>query len=364
MVFAEGVHCSLPESGKVIIAGEKPEIRNVLCQWLESEGFDCELSENTGQVLSQLEKNPNIALVIVDRVLPGPPLFEFLLQVKAKYPETAIIAVCDTDSRPEAVTSLRAGMEGYILKPLDRINALVNIANALQRRQLILEHKAFKVEMKEEFDQRAVALRRREEEIALRLVAAAEFRDTDTGAHIRRIGLYSSALANELGWTGMKSDEIRVAGPMHDIGKIGVPDSILQKPGRLSDDEFDVVKTHCDIGARILSGSDVSLLQMAEEIAQSHHEKWDGTGYPKGTAGEDISFPARVVAIVDVYDALASHRVYRPALADEEVITILKSGSDSHFDPNILECFLDILPNYQFIKEQVRDETCGFGSLL
>ncbi|MDH3762778.1 MAG: HD domain-containing protein [Gammaproteobacteria bacterium] len=184
-------------------------------------------------------------------------------------------------------------------------------------------------------------IRAREEEIALRLVCAADSRDDgETGSHIRRLGLYSELIAQHLGWNDADAEEIRIAAPMHDIGKIGIPDHILKKPGQLTDSEFDIMKLHPEIGARILSNSETPLVQMARDICLGHHEKWDGSGYPRGLAGEQIPISARIVAIVDVFDALIHKRVYKREMPVEKAIDLMLEGRGSHFDPQLLDLFV------------------------
>lgn len=206
--------------------------------------------------------------------------------------------------------------------------------------------------LEEEVRKRTAEIRRREEEIALRLVWAAESRDKETGDHIRRIGLYAEALALEIGWERQQSDDIRVASTMHDIGKIGTPDRILQKPGKLTSQEYEIMKAHTEIGAKILDGSDVPLLQMAKEIALCHHEKWDGSGYPRGLAGEDIPQSARIVSIADVYDALVNKRVYKTAKSEDETVAIMTGELRTSFDPKILASFLALLPVFNRIRRE------------
>ena len=197
--------------------------------------------------------------------------------------------------------------------------------------------------LQQEVDKRTQAIRDREEEIALRLVAAADTRDDgETGAHIRRIGLYSELMAKHLNWPPDRIHEIRIAAPMHDIGKIGIPDSILRKPGKLDAAEFEIMKTHAPIGARILSNSESPLVEMAREIAMGHHEKWDGSGYPKGLSGEDIPASARIVAIVDVFDALVHKRIYKDGMSIEEALQIMRESRGSHFDPSLFDLFYDL----------------------
>lgn len=202
-----------------------------------------------------------------------------------------------------------------------------------------------------EVRRRTADIRNREEEIALRLVAASEYRDQETGAHVRRIGSYCVALAAALGWGSEATDEIRLAAPMHDIGKIGIPDGILLKPGRLSEEEFAVMKQHTIIGARILGGTNIPLLEAARQIALCHHERWDGTGYPACLVGNAIPAAARLVAVADVYDALTHERVYKAAMPEEETLVIMREGRGSHFDPEVFDCFLTILATFRRIRD-------------
>lgn len=195
--------------------------------------------------------------------------------------------------------------------------------------------------LEEEVRRQTQEIRAREEEIALRLVCAADSRDDgETGSHIRRLGLYSELIAKNLGWSDSDAEEIRIAAPMHDIGKIGIPDHILKKPGQLTESEFEIMKLHPEIGGRILSNSKTPLVQMARDICMGHHEKWDGSGYPRGLAGEDIPLSARIVAIVDVFDALIHKRVYKDEIPVDQAIELMLDGRGRHFDPALLDLFV------------------------
>jgi len=169
------------------------------------------------------------------------------------------------------------------------------------------------------------------------------------------MGQYAAAITRGLGWREDDVRNIRLAAPMHDIGKIGIPDSILLKPGRLSEAEFEAVKTHTVIGAKMLDGSRIPLLSLARDIALGHHEKWDGKGYPEGLRGAAIPASARVVAVCDVYDALVSDRVYRPAMAEEDALFIMRQSRESHLDPEALDVFLHMLPEFRGIRGKVSD---------
>jgi CHASE1-domain containing sensor protein len=235
----------------------------------------------------------------------------------------------------------------------------LNIDRRAHAERLLAEKRRYAQEWEEKVHEQTLDIRRAEEEVIYRLVSASQWRDEETGTHIRRSGLFSEALAKAAGWGTAEAEVLRQAAPMHDVGKIGIPDAILRKPGKLTPEEFEVMKTHTVIGALILEGSSVPLLQMAREIALNHHERWDGDGYPAGLAGQNIPESARIVAIADVYDALTHDRVYRPALPRDEALTIMQQGMGTHFDPRLLAHFLAILPEIDRIARQYPDKSLG-----
>ncbi|HUV50989.1 MAG TPA: HD domain-containing phosphohydrolase [Anaerolineae bacterium] len=193
-------------------------------------------------------------------------------------------------------------------------------------------------------------------ETICRLVMAAEYRDEDTGDHIVRIGRYSALIAEKLGMSDLKAQDMLYAAPMHDIGKIGIPDHILLKPGELTDKEFDIVKNHTTIGANILSNSNAKIIMLAEHIALSHHEKWNGSGYPDGLSGRDIPRAGRIVAIADVFDALASKRPYKEAFSVEATLGIMKKERGQHFDPDMLDIFLANINEILKIRANIKKD--------
>ncbi len=221
-----------------------------------------------------------------------------------------------------------------------------------------------KEELERRVDERTATLRRREEEIALRLITACGIRDGETGGHIQRIGLYAVAVTRALGWSRSERDDIRTAAPMHDIGKIGIADDILLKPGKLTPIERTQMERHAEIGASMLACEDIPLLQMAEQIAWSHHERWDGTGYPRGLKGKEISLPARITTIVDVYDAMIHERVYKPAIPEAKVLHWMKKQSGRMFDPSLLKLFFTLLPEMRRIRTRVPDAGSDYPSSL
>jgi len=195
-------------------------------------------------------------------------------------------------------------------------------------------------------------IRQTQEETIIRLLTALESRDEETGGHVRRIGLFSAHLAGAAGWSQKQVEDIRLAAPMHDIGKIGVPDAILQKNGSLTTEEFEVIKSHTVIGGQILGDSEFPMLQMAHEIALFHHERWKGGGYPENLNGEGIPAAARIVALVDVYDALSQDRVYRKASPEEEVLEKMQKARGSHFDPDFYDLFIQSIPDFRRIAAE------------
>lgn len=225
-----------------------------------------------------------------------------------------------------------------------------------KKQQLMRENLLTKEKLELEVHRRTQQIREREEEIAIRLISAAVQRDEETGAHIRRIGLYSAEMAKEPGWPMSHVDDIKLAAPMHDIGKIGIPDKILQKPGRLTEDEFAIMKDHSRIGGEMLAGSGISLLNTASIIANYHHEKWDGSGYPDGLKGKEIPEAARIVAIVDVYDALVHERVYKKAFSETKALAIMDEMAQDHLDPDLFAVFLSIIDRIREIKDRNQDE--------
>jgi putative two-component system response regulator len=177
-------------------------------------------------------------------------------------------------------------------------------------------------------------------EILDRLAHLADYRDDETGQHARRVGLISSVIARDLGLRQDQVEQIRWAAPLHDVGKIAVPDHILRKPGSLTIEEFEIIKTHTVIGAMILSGGDSAVLRMAEEIALSHHERWDGTGYPQELSGEAIPLPGRIVALADAFEAMVGSRTLREARSIEQAVQEMRAGAGTQFDPRVVDAFL------------------------
>lgn len=283
-------------------------------------------------------------IVLLDLHMPGLNGFEVLQQIRERTVTPAAylpVLVLTADILPETkLRALEQGASDFLAKPFDQLEALLRIRNLLTIRALqqqVLEHN---VQLEERVRIRTAELDQARIDTLDRLAKAAEYRDDATGDHIRRVGELAAALSRVVGWNGEQVDLMRRAAPLHDVGKIGVPDSVLLKPGRLTPEEFSLIKTHTTIGARILGGSRVPLLQIAEEIALTHHERWDGLGY-NGTRGAEIPMSGRIVALVDTFDALMHARPYKLAWTLEETLEEIREQSGRQFDPEIVTAFMD-----------------------
>ena len=340
------------KNDKILVADDEAHIGRLLVRWLSAEGYDCVhvlRAEDALPLLAQQE----FSLAVLDIMMPGMSGMELLAKLRDIHPDVAVIMVTAVDDRSTSVRALQLGAYGYVIKPFEANEIIINVVNALERRRLVLESLDYERGLEQKVLERTAEVRATQEELVVRLVEASEFRDEETGAHIKRMGMYAAAIADELGWPADAVGDIRLAAPMHDIGKIGVPDAILLKPGKLTPEEFEEIKKHPLVGAQILRASNAPLLRMAQDIALSHHEKLDGRGYPNGLSGDAIPISARIVAIGDVYDALVHDRVYRPAMSEEQAVGIITEGRGSHFDPDVFDAFIKLLPQFRAIRAKL-----------
>ena len=261
------------------------------------------------------------------------------------------------DDRQIAATAADLGAFGYVMKPFGTNEILIAVDNALRRRELEIENRAHQSHLEllvaertadltatvERLSLAEEALRASQEEAIRRLAQAVEFRDPATGAHLNRMSRTCELLAERSGMGPERAQLIRIASPMHDIGKIAVSDEILHKPGKLTAADWDEMRRHPLIGSEILSGSESALLRLGGLIALTHHERWDGTGYPHGLAGQAIPVEGRMVALADVFDALTSERPYKPAFEVDHAVSLMREERGRHFDPEYLDLFLTIV---------------------
>jgi putative two-component system response regulator len=299
--------------------------------------------------------NPD--LIIVDYMMPAPDGIEFIQRCRADpaKAEVPILMVTADHEKEVRYRALENGANDFLTKPIDRIEFTSRVKNmlAIRRSYMVLADRA--TWLAEEVNKATAGIREREREAVFRLARAAEFRDPETGAHIQRMAHYSRLIAQQLGLDTAQQELILEAAPMHDVGKLGTPDLILLKPGKLSPEEFAVMKQHATIGWEILRDSAAPTLQIAAEIAYTHHEKFDGSGYPRGLAGTQIPLFGRIVAIADVFDALTSARPYKPAWEFDRAWEFVTAGRGSHFDPGCVDAFLACRDGVVAIREQFRD---------
>jgi putative two-component system response regulator len=346
----------------ILVVDDEEYICRMVGRLLQAKGYSSSKAYSATEALEILASG-NFELLISDIMMPGMSGMELLAEVKKQYPDLAVIMLTAVDDQETAIDALELGAYGYVIKPFHSNELLINVANALRRRQLEKMRDEYEQRLEFEVRERTSEIRKTQEEVIYRLVSASEFRSLETGAHIKRVGEYARILAGALGWDLGESEDLGLAASMHDIGKIGVPDEILLKPGRYTPEEFERMKEHTTIGASILEGSNIPLIVTAREIAFSHHEKWDGSGYPQGLTGEAIPPSARIAAVCDVYDALVSDRVYRPAMDEETALSIMKEGRGNHFDPAVFDLFMDRLPVFHRIWAEMTDNP-GFKKQL
>ncbi|OGT15868.1 MAG: two-component system response regulator [Gallionellales bacterium RIFOXYB12_FULL_54_9] len=297
-------------------------------------------------------------LVIVDYMMPELDGIEFVRRFRATpgredIPVLMVTANSHIDVRHQA---LEAGANDFLTKPIDKAEFMARSRNMLSLRRSqrkLADHAAW---LAEEVKKATAEILARERETIIRLSKAADSRDPETGAHILRMAHFSKHIAKRMGMSEEDQDMLLEASPMHDIGKVGIPDNILLKQGRLDVAEFEIMKRHSILGYGILNGSQSMMLQVAAQIALHHHEKFDGTGYPTGLAGEAIPVFARICAVADVFDALTSARPYKKAWEDDRAIALLREGAGSHFDPVCVDAFLSDWNEVMVIRNQFKDE--------
>jgi putative two-component system response regulator len=309
-------------------------------------------------------KKQEFDVVLLDISMPRMNGLEVLHEIRKNSELEQLPILMVTANAEKEQEALDAGASDFISKPYD-IDILcartLNYAKMnsyykqIKNQKAILEEKV--KERTQELQNTLEMAKQTEYEISIRLGRASEFRDLETGGHIKRMSHYSQLLAHLYGLDDEKCELILYAAPLHDIGKVGIPDNILLKPGRFTHEEFNVMKMHSQLGAKMLEGADkFPVLKVGHIIALQHHEKWNGTGYPNGLRGEEIDLYARIVAIADVFDALSSKRCYKDAMPFEKVLSIMKQDAGTHFDPELIDIFLTNLDKFLEIKERFSDD--------
>jgi putative two-component system response regulator len=310
---------------RILVVDDEEQARALVVRILEREGYRTTAVEDAPQAYDRIDGAP-FDLMVCDVDLPGESGLALVENALARDEQLSALMMSGLDEVSLAERALDAGAYGYVVKPFSSNDLLIGVLGALRQRRGRLDA--------------IEELKATRQETIQRLCTAVEARDPDAAPHIHSMSTYCLRIARDLDLDGQRCDVIRVASAMHDVGKIGIPEAILLKPGTLTPSERLEMERHAEIGYRVLAGSSARLLQVAATIAWTHHEKFDGSGYPRGLAGEDIPLEGRIAAVADVFDALTRDRVYRPRLPREKAVSIMHEGRGTHFDPVVLDPFM------------------------
>jgi putative two-component system response regulator len=344
----------------ILIVDDQPQNIELIEAHLVNENYDIVTAVNGKDALKKLSENV-IDMILLDVMMPEMDGFEVTRNIRQdeKYRLLPIILVTALHETENRVRGIEAGCDDFISKPFEktlllaRIRSLLKVKNyndLIEKYRIELESKV--AEKTNELTDTYTKIKHASLETIQKLSRTSEHRDEYTGAHIKRMSRYSEAVARRIGLDEATVDDILYGSSMHDLGKIGIPDSILMKDSKLNPEEWEIMKTHSAIGAAMLEGSDSAVINMGRSIAQNHHEKWDGSGYPASLKGTEIPIAGRIAAIADVFDALTSIRPYKKPFSLEKAFQIIRDGKGNHFDPDVVDAFFDVQDEIIDIKSK------------
>jgi len=347
----------------ILIVDDEPNNILLLKGLLEQMGHQVISAENA--IIGLKKLNRSIDLVVSDVMMPEMDGFEFVEKIRENHEtyDIPVLVVTTLNDKADRLRAVEVGANDFIAKPVDPIELKIRTKSLLKQKAQQDEIKEFQKDLQSMVEATTTELRKALTELdkahgeaIIHLSAAAEYRDDDTASHIQRMSGYCELIAKKKGFDIDQTALIKTCSPMHDVGKIGIPDHILLKPDKLNADEWETMKTHTTMGGEILGTSNSDYMNTGALIALSHHERWDGTGYPSGLKGYDIPIEGRICAVADVFDALTSPRPYKEAFTVEKAISIMEQGRGSHFDPEIIDIFLANLEELLEIKRQYGDD--------
>ena len=363
------------QDAKILMVDDEMINLDLLNNYLKAGGYhDLTMTTDSTRAL-QLVRGKRPQVVLLDLMMPEMDGFNILDQIRSDedLKDTPVIILTASHNREAKLLALELGVDEFLAKPVDPSELLLRLRNTLAAKAARDQLSNYSARLEEEVQQRTSQLEAARLEAMYCLARAAEFRDDDTGHHVVRVGRYVAIIATALGFDAERVDLLEQAAQLHDVGKIGIPDSILLKPGKLADSEFDRMKQHCSFGKHIILPMSASerngtndankrgglasspIMETAAVIAETHHERWDGTGYPCGLKGEQIPIEGRITAVADVYDALSTSRPYKPAYSEEQSLSVLEEGRGGHFDPEILDAFLANIEGIHAIQREFAD---------
>ena len=354
---------------RILVVEDEVKARELLKRYLETKRHDVFLSHSGEDALEKV-KSVKPDLILIDIQMPGIDGLEVVRRIRHRpdYGDVPIIMVTAMSRREDRILAVEVGANDFISKPVDLTELHVRTASLLKMKYAQDAVKSYQADLEVKVAERTADLRKSLEETVAaqqktydahvdtlrRLAVAAEYKDKDTAEHIKRMNSYCAMLATSLHLSLEEAELLTLASTMHDVGKIGIPDDILLKPDKHTPEEWKIMKEHTIIGANILRDSPSKLLQAGEKIALAHHEKWDGSGYPNGLAGEDIPLWGRICSIADVFDALTSERPYKKAFSNEKALNIMKEGRGKHFEPRLIDLFMENLDKILTIQEKYK----------
>ena len=361
------------KSSLVLVVDDEEVVRRVLAKFLRNMGHTALVAEDGVEALAKL--SPEVDLIYLDCELPGADGVELtrLIREQQEYAAIPIIMISGHGDRSTRIRALAAGVNDFLTKPFDTVELRLRTDTLLQLKHsretleqqranlesLVAERSAAVNKALGEVERQRDQLRQAHQETLDRLALAAEYKDRDTASHIHRVGGLCALLAQRWGCEPDEVELIRMAAPLHDVGKLGIPDDILMAPRRLTPEEREIMEGHAEIGARILGGSDSEVLRAAEEIARAHHEWWDGSGYPRGLRGEEIPLPGRITAVADVFDALTSRRPYKKAFTNDESLDIMRKGRGTQFQTELFDLLESLMDD---VLEIQKEHSAGDGA--